>query len=457
MLFLERPVVSESEKRELEKFPEFSAKSWFSGEFADGLDRWFTDTVPHREELVGAASRLESFRGVASPKFYGNVADVNKKDNDKLPHPGNPSKTDELETRIIYPEGYEDTETAPVQADGDITENTASTDTPGEYIPEDEPEEEEFTGNIGEFLNNGILVDGVDMYGHKAGIMLFGGNAKQGQHYASVITEYRKALDADVNVYNIVVPTSAEFYLPKKFSKYSSSEKEAIDNIYSSLPSDVITVDAYSRLAEHTDEYIYFRTDHHWTDLGAYYAYTAFCDAAGIKAPAISEYEKRSKDDFVGSLYTFTNDATLKSDPDSFDYYIPPVTCSAEYFNASNFASKGIGSVFHEYASGVNTYSLFLGSDNIHIRIDAEHEQPTGRSIAVFKESYGNAFIPYLVNGFDTIYVIDIRYFGKNAVQFLKDEKVTDVLFINNIFAANTDSLINDIDKLRTAAHGSNG
>ncbi|MBQ5418287.1 MAG: hypothetical protein IIU25_04655, partial [Oscillospiraceae bacterium] len=59
-----------------------------------------------------------------------------------------------------------------------------------------------------------------------------------------------------------------------------------------------------------------------------------------------------------------------------------------------------------------------------------------------------NAFAPYLVNNFDEIYIIDIRYFAKNAVTYLKENGVTDVLFLDNIFAANTEKLVNDIDEL---------
>ena len=72
----------------------------------------------------------------------------------------------------------------------------------------------------------------------------------------------------------------------------------------------------------------------------------------------------------------------------------------------------------------------------------------------MFKESYGNAFAPYLIDSFDEIYVIDIRYFGKNAVQYIKDVGATDVLFINNVFAANTSKLIDGIERLLISPTG---
>ncbi|MDO7206013.1 DHHW family protein [Paraclostridium bifermentans] len=74
----------------------------------------------------------------------------------------------------------------------------------------------------------------------------------------------------------MVVPTHVEFGLPEKYKDMSKSEKDSIDSIYKNMDKDVKTVDAYDNLKKHKDEYIYFNTDHHWTSLGAYYAYQSF-------------------------------------------------------------------------------------------------------------------------------------------------------------------------------------
>ncbi len=70
------------------------------------------------------------------------------------------------------------------------------------------------------------------------------------------------------------------------------------------LKSTAIAVDAYSKLEAHKDEYLYFRSDHHWTALGAYYAYTAFCESAGLKAEPLSKFESGEYTGFLGSLYS---------------------------------------------------------------------------------------------------------------------------------------------------------
>ncbi len=456
MNFAERPTVSETEKRDLEPFPVFSPESYISGEFAEKLDKYYTDTIPARDKLAEAASVIEGYRGISStPKFYGDVKPVDTSEEETEDETFTYVYTfTESGTQAVTTPETSFSETAPdfSVTTAPITEITvpsptlpAETQAPVTTVPS-ETSNEEPAGNIGDFLNNGILVNGVEMYGKDAGVMLFGGNKKQGLRYASIINAYKEALGSDVNVYSMLVPTSAEFYLPSKYSKYSASQKDAIDYIYSELDEDIITVDAYSSLSSHTDEYIYFRTDHHWTQRGAYYAYCAFCDEAGIEPPPLTDYEERKKDGFVGSLYGYTGDITLKNSPDDFYYYIPPADFSAVAYNGKDMKYLGPTKVFHEYASGSNMYGMFLGGDNMHLVIRSDSN--TGRKLVIFKESYGNALAPYFVNGFDEIYVIDIRYFGTNAVNYIKSIGATDVLFFDNIFAANTSSLIAHIEDL---------
>lgn len=433
---LPRPKTSELEKRELVPMPEFSVQALFSGEYFSGIAEHFSDTVPFREQLVVLNSRMKKAMGISSPTFYGTVdivADDEGNSLEEAPVLTEPVQTEPIpqQTDISAGEKAEETVSEPAVSETNVSETTG----------------------IADFSNNGIVVDGVKMYGEDAGVMLFGGNKKQGARYAAAINQYKAAL-GDVNVYNMVVPTSVEFYLPKKYSKYSSSEKESIDYIYSCLSPDVTPIDAYSKLSEHTDEYIYLRTDHHWAPLGAYYAYTAFCEALGIEYHPITDYTEKVKEGFVGSLYGYTNDITLANAPEQFHYFLPPdVTYSVQTYYYNTLAPKNGGALFHEYVEGANCYGMFLGADAIHTKITTSTQN--GRKIVVFKESYGNAFVPFLVNNFEEIYVIDIRYFGTNAVDYIRKIGATDVLFINNCFAANTSSLIKHIEDLYSSPTGS--
>lgn len=476
MLILERPTVSVAENRDLETMPVFSVASYLDGSFTAKFDKYFTDTVPFRDKLNEYAAVLENAKGLPSPQFYG-VEIVNENEDygeiiDSIESaPTEPVLPEEsvkhgAETSVTSIQGGQ-SGTVPssgelsVSGTGNPAAETAPPLTPvSPEVPGTEASQsgaaagdEEFTGDITDFLNNGILVNGVKMYGEKAGIMLFGGNDKQGQRYAELISAYKRELGDGVNVYNMVVPTSVEFYLPKKYAKYSNSEKREIEFIYSKLTDGVIPVDAYSVLEAHKDEYIYFRTDHHWSDLGAYYAYTAFCNAIGQTPPPLSDYTVKTKEElFVGSLFGYTNDITLKNNPDTFTYYMTKSPFKGETYNYRTLTLTEANPIYHEYATGSAMYGMFLGSDGIHVKITTS--AGTGRKIVMFKESYGNAFAPYLIDSFDEIYVIDIRYFGKNAVQYIKDVGATDVLFINNVFAANTSKLIDGIERLLISPTG---
>lgn len=442
LVLLKRPTISEIENRTLAEKPVLSVESFFSGSFTKEFSEYFSDTVPFREQIVEFASFVEEFKGINAPTFYGNVAIVADDE-------GNSVETEEI---TVSTEPVPDVTSLPENDSSVVTSPSSETTAPAETTAST-TENEEFVGNISEFSNNGIVVDGVKMYGENAGVMLFGGNKKQGTRYAEIISNYKRALGDEINVYNMVVPTSVEFYLPKKFNRYSASEKDAIEHIYNSYTADVISVDAYSEIAEHTNEYIYLRTDHHWSQRGAYYAYKAFASVLGQTAPSLTEgYIEKSIDGFVGSLYGYTNDITLKNSPEVFTYYMPVSEYTTYYYDYATLKSNGIGSLFYENVSSNNCYGMFIGADNIHAKIVTKLN--SGRKICVFKESYGNAFVPYLVDSFDEIYVIDIRYFGKNAVEYIKEKGITDVLFLNNAFAANTSSLISRIEQLYANPYG---
>ncbi|MCI7768070.1 MAG: DHHW family protein [Oscillospiraceae bacterium] len=446
LVFLKRPDFSESEKRELAKKPELTLQSYFDGSFADKFTEYFSDTVPFREDIVELCAEYNNLKGISTPKFYGNVNVVADDEGNLIGEETKPAVS-EAEPAI--------SETAPAEtaSEGDVTSAVSDTSAPETAVSETETEDEAEVENIADFANNGIVVDGVKMYGENAGVMLFGGNKKMGTRYAELLSRYKEAMGPDVNIYNIVVPTSVEFYLPKKFQKYSSSEKDAIDHIYSSYTADIIPVDAYSEIAAHTDEYIYLRTDHHWSHRGAYYAYAALVKAMGETPKDIdTDYEVREIDGYVGSLYGYTNDPILKNSPELFTYYKPKSEYKTYYYDYDTLKPKGQGTLFYDNVSPGYAYGVFIGSDAVHTQIVTENN--TGRKVCVFKESYGNAFVPYLVDSFDEIYVIDIRYFGRNAVDYMKEKGITDVIFINNAFAANTSSLIDGIEKLFTNPYG---
>ena len=107
----------------------------------------------------------------------------------------------------------------------------------------------------------------------------------------------------------MVVPNHFEFGLPEKYkNSIGKPQKPFLDIIKTKLDSGVVFVDIYDKLKEHYDngEYLYFRTDHHWTALGAYRAYEKFCETAGIVPLTLESYEKRTSTGFLGTLYNLS-------------------------------------------------------------------------------------------------------------------------------------------------------
>ena len=92
--------------------------------------------------------------------------------------------------------------------------------------------------------------------------------------------------------------------------------------------------------------------------------------------------------------------------------------------------------IMADYAAGANMYSVFLHGDQPLTEIRTENKN--GRKAVVVKESFGNAFAPFLTAHYETVYIVDQRYFELNLPDFIRQNGVTDLIFINNVFAANT-------------------
>ena len=279
---------------------------------------------------------------------------------------------------------------------------------------------------------NGQLV--VDIDGHTWGISLYGGG--DGANYATYLNEFKEKVGSSLNVFNMVVPTAGAYYLPAGYEKYNASHRDSINSIANKLVN-VINVDGYAALEAHTNEYIYTRTDHHWEPLGAYYAAKAFCDIAQTPAKELSTYKTETIDGFVGTMYAFTDyNERIKNDPDTFTYYIPSTEYTATYYT-TDFKVDEQFAQFHSIfvdqpASGA--YSTFMGGDRKIVKIETANKN--GRKLCIFKDSYGNAEVPFYVDSFEEIYVCDIRYFDLYAPDFIKENGITDVLFTMCTFSA---------------------
>ena len=256
---------------------------------------------------------------------------------------------------------------------------------------------------------------------------------------------------------SLVTPNGGEFYSPESLHTGEHSQKDMIDFCYSQMDSGIVTVDAYAKLRAHTDEYIYFRTDHHWTQLGAYYAYTAFCEAAGFDAVPLEQFQTGRYDTFLGSMYTFTKgypqSDVLKQHPDYLDYYLPIADTHARYY-ADGSLENGtpVSVVYTQLDESVsNKYLCFIGGDTPVCIVESDVQGPT---CIVLKESYGNAFVPFLTSHYGRIIVIDPREFNQEGkptldlAAFAADQGVDDLIVINYPYMINSKAFVRYLNAL---------
>lgn len=279
-------------------------------------------------------------------------------------------------------------------------------------------------------------------------IDLYGGGYERGQNYAETLNQLKTLVGDQVNVFSLVAPTAVSFYLPDDLSYMAGSEWDNIDHLNSFFDG-IIPVDAYTELSKHVNEDIYFRTDHHWQPLGAYYAAQAFANIAQVPFAPLSDYETIAMEGYVGTMYGYSNENQLvKNNPDVFTYYKPKNEYTVTYYTQSltDPYEAGLFLKSLEDTPVVSWYLVFMGGDDevAHVHTDVSN----GRKLVIVKDSYGNAVVPCLTNSFEDIWVVDMRYFEGSISQLVKDEGLTDVLFCMNSFSATGDNQYKLADKL---------
>ncbi len=412
MLVLPRPEESLIEQRSLADFPEFTYEDFINGTYTNGITEFYDDTVPYRDEIKKIAAGIKGAYGVElnDTEIHGQLVAITTEEEDI---PVVAPVTTESTTEAVQdsaPAGTTAVTTAPV------TTTTVTTEKNINEIAD------------GVITNGQVVVKRSD--GHYWAISLFGGG--KGATYASALNRFHEELGDEVQIYTMIAPTAGEYYLPSNFADYNASHQKSVDSINAQLDEDIIAVDAISALAEHTDENIYLRTDHHWQPLGAYYAAEAFAKAADVPFADISEYEKVTLDGYVGTMYSFTESVNILNDPEQFTYYKPSNEYTTYYYDtAYNFDYTF--PLFVDMPTG-SAYSTFMGGDMKIVRIETDCKN--GRKLLIFKDSYGNAEVPFYTGSFEEIYVCDMRYFDLNAVEFIKEQGITDLLFTMCTFSA---------------------
>lgn len=248
-------------------------------------------------------------------------------------------------------------------------------------------------------------------------------------------------------MYNVTVAIA-----PTAYTVYSENlpsfvdrelENDFINEFYDKLI-DVNTIDLVKVLRDKKDESLYYKTDHHWTTLGAYYAYEEIAKSLGLNPYSIDEFEREViTDEFYGTLFSKGNFFYKK--PDTMELFNYDLDVEVNYI----FEDKITDTFYEEEAlDKKDKYEIFFGGNHPIIEITNKDESSLGGKVAIIKDSYANSLVPFLSRNFEEVHVIDLRYFNGSTSEYLKENNIEDIIVLYNANGLSTD---NNIYKLKFA------
>lgn len=248
-------------------------------------------------------------------------------------------------------------------------------------------------------------------------------------------------------VYVMIAPSSADIY--KDNAPYNADTvdlKEMTDYVYSNLNPGIQTIDIYSDMVEQKDNYIFYRTDHHWTSFGAYLAYSEAGKKMGYTPVSLDSYDiEHAGTDFLGTFYSKT--LYDKITPDTLDIY----HCNGDYKVTSVEISKTFGEppevyddiYFREFLDKKDKYSVFTGSNQPIITIKTDCPGP---KLLILKDSYAHSYVPFLTQHYSEITMFDLRYVQISYKDIIDVSEYDKVLFLYNSSTFSTDENIKKLN-----------
>lgn len=313
-------------------------------------------------------------------------------------------------------------------ADGDFTEDFES------YTTDQFPFRDAWTSLkarcellTGKKENNGV-------YYCKNGVLITDFDAPTKETVDKNIDYLNELVDyTDIPVYFGLIPGAGEIQsslLPKNAPM--DSQQTVIDWAYGR--SRAINIDVASALGAHKDEYIFYRTDHHWTSLGAFYGYSALCEALDLPTPSLASYERQTvSESFYGTTYSSSGFAWVR--PDEMETFVPD-DGSVTVLDMSKDPPTEGPLYDASYLDVKDKYSMFLGGNCPLRSIETGHEGP---SILIVRDSYSDSLAPFLLENFSRIDLMDLRYYRDSLAQYAEDNDFDSILVLYSVSNFSTD------------------
>lgn len=232
----------------------------------------------------------------------------------------------------------------------------------------------------------------------------------------------------DIPIYFALVPNSIYINSDKLPDNVEvDNQEEIIDKIYENTQN-TINIDTVDILKENKENYIYFKTDHHFTSDGAYLVYLKFCEKANISPVTLENYERKCiSEEFLG---TFDSKAQIPNQEKDKIYV---------YMNDNNrtvksaiYDNEETNKIYNEeYLSKKDKYSYFLNGNNSKVTIKTNIQN--GKKLLLIKDSYSHIMAQFLCQNFEELHFIDPRYYTGNLNDYIEENNITDILFLYNV------------------------
>ena len=281
-----------------------------------------------------------------------------------------------------------------------------------------------------DFFSNGLFIYGDAVYVQGSY------SAKRSQDFAQILSLYKQYFPSS-RIDAVIAPVSSVIIDDPNVTKNIVNQKNALQKLGEFITDDINYVNPHDALFERRNEYIYFKSDHHWTARGAYYAYQQFASSVGFVPTPLEDFEQiTNAKSFSGSMYKYTKDERVKNITDVVEGFLPTKSNTMTIYYADGTDRTFNSCILNKYIKG---YVAFIGGDNPYTVITVP-DNPQDTVALVLKDSFGDAFVPFLCEHYGKIIVVDPRYADFNIREMFADGDLTDIIFAINIQAANSSS-----------------
>lgn len=232
--------------------------------------------------------------------------------------------------------------------------------------------------------------------------------------------------NAGVPTYLMLIPSAAEIYRDSLPAGAPNIDQAGL--IQSAMEMTQATAaDAYAALMARRDEYIFYRTDHHWTSLGACFGADALLAAMGKDGVSPDRWNSQAvSEEFFGTLYSASGARYIQ--PDSMEIYVPAEGIEVSSFEGGEWTQRPLYDM--EKLNGKDKYSMFLGGNQPLAVVRTGHE---GGKLLLIRDSYADCMVPFLTEAYSEIHLIDLRYYKMSVADYVRENGIDEAAVVYSL------------------------